>query len=216
MIRLHFLLPIAPLVLGLCFASCGDSPAKSKPYKPSAPPVPPGTPISIGHPTAKVGDGGPIDFIAANCAKCHGAEASLHKPEAISKYLDDDKLHTIIHTMVKNQVPKDPPDGDEFETLVSYHRSVIKHEPFITVTDAKLPTGTGDGTITLEGEVSSKSEMTYTVKGETSKLVLDGPYWTAIVPSDATEVIFTAVKDGAKTVVVYPQHTHSHDAPLTP
>jgi mono/diheme cytochrome c family protein len=214
------LLVIGPLALGLAVASCGDNgstkaagsdkgkqgatgEAASKP------------PLSLRHPTARVGDGGPIDFIAANCAKCHGPEATLHKPEALAKYAHDDaKLHAIITTMITAQAPH-PPTGDDYETLVSYHRSVLMHEPYIVVTDAKMP-AVKDGTITLEGEVSSNSEMTFTVKGETSKMVLDTWYWTAIVPADATEVTFTAVRNGVKTVLEYPEHTHSHDAPLTP
>jgi hypothetical protein len=210
------LLLLAPVVVGFAVASCGDNgKASAKPADKSA-----GTQqaaaqtIGVFHPFGRVGDGGPIDYIAGTCAKCHGPEASGHKAEAIGKYRDDAKLRALLPTMFLRAQIAHPPEGDELETLIAYHRSVIVHEPFITVTDAEAPVG---GTITLLGEVSSKSDVTFTVKGETMKAVMDGPtYWRATVPTDATEVTITAVRDGVKSTLDYPRHTHTHDVPLTP
>lgn len=134
----------------------------------------------------------PLDYFAANCARCHGPYGEFYGA-GFAQNKTDDQLRQIVQEMAEG--PGNAPlENAELDILTAYHLSLRDQKPFLVVVKRE----TDGDFVNWSGEATPDSKLTY---GQT-KVPLDGHQWKLRLPAQTEEkTCLEAEKDGKKTVL---------------
>lgn len=135
-----------------------------------------------------------MQYFDVNCARCHGPQGSFYGKE-FGRHLSDEALTKVVHEMAEG--PGNAPlKEDELKIVVAYHRSLIRGDPFISITAR-------DNGI-LHGEATPASHIT--VDGKPAQI--EGFTWSAPEGN-----ILIAERDKKKTTLRV-RDRYSHQKPI--
>jgi len=155
---------------------------------------------------------GPIAVYDGACARCHGPNGSFYGP-TLGQGKTDEELRKVIQDMA------DGPGNEtltpaELDSQTSYHRALIRKEPFVAVIARN-----GDkieGEVTSSATVSVRRKDANTAPNAEQTAKVDGSHWSVSVPginaSDA--LIVTAHLDKTDVSIDTSRQLWSHTDPL--
>lgn len=148
---------------------------------------------------------GPISYFEDHCANCHGSMGSDYG-DKFGAGLSDAKLAQVVKEMCDG--PGNAPlEGEELKAEIAFHRSLAKHQPFVSWTETKANK--------LIGEAPPGSKVwVVTASGQTSA-TLEEARWNAEMPasSDLSSAAVHVSKDGSTTVLSLGESSYSHSKP---
>lgn len=188
--RVHRLLIIVGVAAISAAAACERSPKAAKSPSPDA------------------GSSGPlaaapkaIAYFQSHCASCHGPYARFAGPQ-YSRALSDAALIQKVEEMAAGP-GKAPLDAPGLAAQTAYHRSLVRGEPYVSLTSPD-PGG-------LAGEVTPGAAVELVIGGERVAASVQGHEWSH-AGSGPVERIIATLK--GKTIELDPaRHRHSHAAP---
>lgn len=187
--------PAVPLLL-LTLAACdrrdaAPAPAAAPPSTaPSPPAAPPAPSATITESINVPGGFAPVSYFQTKCARCHGPYGSFYG-DGFGTRLNDEQLRAKVHDMVFGAAQSKLTD-EEVAALASYHRSMSRKQPFITVT-ASEPQWAGECTPGAVVEISTPT-------GKVAAIV-KGHLWTAAASADSSEATITATINAQETTI---------------
>jgi hypothetical protein len=149
-----------------------------------------------------------MTYYDQSCAHCHGPQGSFYGP-TLGNDLTDDGLIKKCHAMAAG--PGNSPLSDE-ENLVetAYHRSLIMHTPFVSVTDMSGSQ--------WSGETTPGAAVVLHVAGKSIQGAVTDWNWTASLPvgTQTPDVTIEATVKNKTTTLKLSDLAYSNSSPLPP
>jgi mono/diheme cytochrome c family protein len=153
-----------------------------------------------------------IEYYQNHCSRCHGYYGMNYDLNSLQKR-DDASLKTVLHDMAAGPGGQ-PLDDAQLEVVTAYHRSMIKLQPFMSVT--KIET-VADG-VMLSGEATPEAKIEIK-NGDGSTLATRDAaneyQWQAKLPigAEAGKLQVTATLKEVVTTVDLAESKYSHSQP---
>lgn len=143
---------------------------------------------------------GPIAFFDRSCSTCHGPYGSLYD-DATGLRRDDALLVQKVRSMVAGQAHTSTNERT-LAALVAYQRSLVRSEPFLSITEVAPGR--------LSGEVTPGSKVELLVGDRIEAAQVEEHRWSA--PRPSAPCLIRATIDGKSTTLDASAASHSHES----
>jgi len=131
---------------------------------------------------------GAISLYDKACVRCHGPGGSFYGSD-LGKGKTDAQLRKMVWEMCIAQGGLTVSQR-EVDAMTAYHRSIMKHEPFVEIT-AVTPTG-------ISGEATPGTKLQLEIAGRNIPITLTETRWSATL--DTTKPVTITASWGEKSV----------------